>query len=178
MRLRCAGIVTGMLLLGGSAVINALTGMNIYAAAFLIPIGIIMCGPVLPSRTASASHAACLRILQPESESFHDAQHRSMVFKLNQLRSCTRVPPHIPAPAFHSLSFAFHLCIRIVQSAGNQASPFQLVCISCSWHKADSLPGHGLQPSAARTSSLWVTEACPITPISLLSPAGTQPSGA
>mmetsp|Transcript_3555 Transcript_3555/g.10340 ORF Transcript_3555/g.10340 Transcript_3555/m.10340 type:complete len:694 (-) Transcript_3555:691-2772(-) len=35
-------IVTGMLLLGGSAVINALTGMNIYAAAFLIPIGIIM----------------------------------------------------------------------------------------------------------------------------------------
>jgi len=32
----------GMLLLGGSAVIHALTGMNIYAAAFLIPIGIIM----------------------------------------------------------------------------------------------------------------------------------------
>ena len=28
-----------MLLLGGSAVINAITGMNIYAAAFLIPIG-------------------------------------------------------------------------------------------------------------------------------------------
>lgn len=35
-------IVTGMLLLGGSAVVNALTGMNIYACAFLIPIGIIM----------------------------------------------------------------------------------------------------------------------------------------
>jgi SSS family transporter len=35
-------IVTGMLLLGGSAVIHALTGMNIYAAAFLIPFGIIM----------------------------------------------------------------------------------------------------------------------------------------
>ena len=31
-----------MLLLGGSAVINALTGMNIYAATFLIPIGVIM----------------------------------------------------------------------------------------------------------------------------------------
>ena len=31
-----------MLLLGGSAVINALTGMNIYAAAFLIPIGVIL----------------------------------------------------------------------------------------------------------------------------------------
>ncbi len=35
-------MIAGMLLLGGSAVINALTGMNIYAAAFLIPIGIIM----------------------------------------------------------------------------------------------------------------------------------------
>ena len=34
--------VTGMLLLGGSAVINALTGMNIYAASFLIPLGIIL----------------------------------------------------------------------------------------------------------------------------------------
>ena len=31
-----------MLLLGGSAVINALTGMNIYAASFLIPLGIIL----------------------------------------------------------------------------------------------------------------------------------------
>lgn len=35
-------IVTGMLLLGGSAVINAITGMDIYAAAFLIPIGVIL----------------------------------------------------------------------------------------------------------------------------------------
>jgi urea-proton symporter len=32
-----------MLLLGGSAVTHALTGMNIYAAAFLIPMGIILC---------------------------------------------------------------------------------------------------------------------------------------
>lgn len=32
-----------MLLLGGSAVINAITGMDIYAAAFLIPIGVILC---------------------------------------------------------------------------------------------------------------------------------------
>ncbi|EIE20547.1 urea active transporter-like protein [Coccomyxa subellipsoidea C-169] len=35
-------LVTAMLLLGGAAVINALTGMSIYAAAFLIPIGIIL----------------------------------------------------------------------------------------------------------------------------------------
>ncbi|OAE31515.1 hypothetical protein AXG93_3890s1040 [Marchantia polymorpha subsp. ruderalis] len=31
-------IVTAMLLLGGSAVVEALTGMNIYAASFLIPL--------------------------------------------------------------------------------------------------------------------------------------------
>ncbi|KAF3335918.1 urea-proton symporter DUR3-like protein [Carex littledalei] len=35
-------IVTAMLLLGGSAVVNALTGMNIYAASFLIPLGVIV----------------------------------------------------------------------------------------------------------------------------------------
>lgn len=33
-------IVTSMLLLGGSAVMSALTGMNVYAAAFLIPLGV------------------------------------------------------------------------------------------------------------------------------------------
>ncbi|CAM8941545.1 unnamed protein product [Rhodiola kirilowii] len=35
-------IVTAMLLLGGSAVVNALTGMNIYAASFLIPLGVVV----------------------------------------------------------------------------------------------------------------------------------------
>ncbi|PKU66017.1 Urea-proton symporter DUR3 [Dendrobium catenatum] len=35
-------IVTAMLLLGGSAVVNALTGVNIYAASFLIPLGVII----------------------------------------------------------------------------------------------------------------------------------------
>lgn len=35
-------IVTAMLLLGGSAVVNALTGVNIYAASFLIPVGVIV----------------------------------------------------------------------------------------------------------------------------------------
>jgi Na+/proline symporter len=35
-------IVTAMLLLGGSAVVNALTGVNIYAASFLIPLGVIL----------------------------------------------------------------------------------------------------------------------------------------
>ncbi len=31
-------IVTGMLILGGAAVVNALSGMDIYAASFLIPL--------------------------------------------------------------------------------------------------------------------------------------------
>ncbi|CAL5436028.1 unnamed protein product [Camellia sinensis] len=35
-------IVTAMLLLGGSAVVNALTGVNIYAVSFLIPLGVIV----------------------------------------------------------------------------------------------------------------------------------------
>ena len=35
-------IVTSMLILGGAAVVNALTGINVYIAAFLIPIGIII----------------------------------------------------------------------------------------------------------------------------------------
>jgi SSS family transporter len=35
-------IVTAMLVLGGAAVVNSLTGVNIYVAAFLIPLGIII----------------------------------------------------------------------------------------------------------------------------------------
>jgi Na+/proline symporter len=34
-------IVTSMLILGGASVISALSGVNIYAAAFLIPIGVM-----------------------------------------------------------------------------------------------------------------------------------------
>ena len=34
-------IVTAMLVLGGAAVVNALTGINVYIAAFLIPMGVI-----------------------------------------------------------------------------------------------------------------------------------------
>jgi urea-proton symporter len=33
-----AVIVTGMLVLGGAAFVNALSGMDIYAASFLIPL--------------------------------------------------------------------------------------------------------------------------------------------
>eukprot|EP00882_Tetradesmus_deserticola_P003386 GHRQ01003582.1.p1 GENE.GHRQ01003582.1~~GHRQ01003582.1.p1 ORF type:complete len:665 (+),score=225.71 GHRQ01003582.1:267-2261(+) len=34
-------IVTSMLILGGAAVVNGLTGMNIFAAAFLLPVGVM-----------------------------------------------------------------------------------------------------------------------------------------
>ena len=34
-------IVTAMLVLGGAAVVNALTGIDVYIAAFLIPVGVI-----------------------------------------------------------------------------------------------------------------------------------------
>ncbi len=36
-----AVIVTAMLILGGAAVVTALSGMNIYAASFLIPISAV-----------------------------------------------------------------------------------------------------------------------------------------
>ncbi|TPX65724.1 hypothetical protein SpCBS45565_g04923 [Spizellomyces sp. 'palustris'] len=39
--LACNFVVTAMLLLGGSAVVTQLTGMNIYAACMLIPLGVI-----------------------------------------------------------------------------------------------------------------------------------------
>lgn len=35
-------IVTAMLVLGGAAVIHSLTGVNIYLASFLIPVGVIV----------------------------------------------------------------------------------------------------------------------------------------
>ena len=40
--LTCNMIVTGMLLLGGAAVVNGLTGMDISLAAFLIPVGVMV----------------------------------------------------------------------------------------------------------------------------------------
>lgn len=38
----CNIVVTGMLLLGGSAVVTDLTGMSIYAACLLIPVGVMI----------------------------------------------------------------------------------------------------------------------------------------
>jgi Na+/proline symporter len=54
-------IVTAMLLLGGSAVVNALTGMNLYAASFLIPLGVIvytLAGGLKATFLASYIHSA------------------------------------------------------------------------------------------------------------------------
>lgn len=55
-----------MLLLGGSAVISALTGMNVYAAAFLMPFGMIMyilSGGLKATFIASYVHTAVIYIV-------------------------------------------------------------------------------------------------------------------
>ncbi|WOL04353.1 urea-proton symporter DUR3 [Canna indica] len=58
-------IVTAMLLLGGSAVVNALTGMNIYAASFLIPLGVIvytLAGGLKATFLASYIHSVIVHV--------------------------------------------------------------------------------------------------------------------
>ncbi|XVF57431.1 hypothetical protein PTKIN_Ptkin06aG0204700 [Pterospermum kingtungense] len=58
-------IVTAMLLLGGSAVVNALTGVNIYAASFLIPLGVIvytLAGGLKATFLASYIHSVVVHV--------------------------------------------------------------------------------------------------------------------
>lgn len=58
--------VTAMLLLGGSAVVNALTGVNIYAASFLIPLGVILytlAGGLKATFLASYIHSVIVHIV-------------------------------------------------------------------------------------------------------------------
>ncbi|XP_042490886.1 urea-proton symporter DUR3-like isoform X2 [Macadamia integrifolia] len=59
-------IVTAMLLLGGSAVVNALTGVNIYAASFLIPLGVIvytLAGGLKATFLASYIHSVIVHVI-------------------------------------------------------------------------------------------------------------------
>lgn len=59
-------IVTSMLILGGAAVVNALTGMNLRAAAMLIPIGVIFytaAGGLKATFIASYVHTAVIYIV-------------------------------------------------------------------------------------------------------------------
>ncbi|GAV77026.1 SSF domain-containing protein [Cephalotus follicularis] len=58
-------VVTAMLLLGGSAVVNALTGVNIYAASFLIPLGVIvytLAGGLKATFLASYIHSVIVHV--------------------------------------------------------------------------------------------------------------------
>ncbi|CAI0441936.1 unnamed protein product [Linum tenue] len=58
-------IFTAMLLLGGSAVVNALTGVNIYAASFLIPLGVIvytLAGGLKATFLASYIHSVIVHV--------------------------------------------------------------------------------------------------------------------
>ncbi|KAJ4957793.1 hypothetical protein NE237_024904 [Protea cynaroides] len=55
-----------MLLLGGSAVVNALTGVNIYAASFLIPLGVIvytLAGGLKATFLASYIHSLIVHVI-------------------------------------------------------------------------------------------------------------------
>ncbi|XP_043697464.1 urea-proton symporter DUR3-like [Telopea speciosissima] len=59
-------IVTAMLLLGGSAVVNAITGVNIYAASFLIPLGVIvytLAGGLKATFLASYIHSVIVHVI-------------------------------------------------------------------------------------------------------------------
>lgn len=59
-------IVTAMLLLGGSAVVNALTGVDIYAASFLIPLGVIvytLAGGLKATFLASYIHSVVVHVV-------------------------------------------------------------------------------------------------------------------
>ncbi|GLJ26678.1 hypothetical protein SUGI_0519190 [Cryptomeria japonica] len=59
-------IVTAMLLLGGSAVVNALTGVNIYVASFLIPLGVIvytLAGGLKATFLASYIHSVIVHVV-------------------------------------------------------------------------------------------------------------------
>ncbi|XP_040945094.1 urea-proton symporter DUR3 isoform X2 [Gossypium hirsutum] len=58
-------IVTAMLLLGGGSVVNALTGLNIYAASFLIPLGVIvytLAGGLKATFLASYIHSVIVHV--------------------------------------------------------------------------------------------------------------------
>ncbi|KAL7187926.1 hypothetical protein ACSBR1_037882 [Camellia fascicularis] len=59
-------VVMAMLLLGGSAVVNALTGVNIYAASFLIPLGVIvytLAGGLKATFLASYIHSVIVHVV-------------------------------------------------------------------------------------------------------------------
>ncbi|RAL40381.1 hypothetical protein DM860_006451 [Cuscuta australis] len=59
-------IVSAMLLLGGSAVVNALTGVNIYAASFLIPLGVVvytLAGGLKATFLASYIHSVIVHVV-------------------------------------------------------------------------------------------------------------------
>ncbi|KAI5294239.1 hypothetical protein KEM52_004408 [Ascosphaera acerosa] len=64
--LMCNILVTAMLLAGGSAVVNSLTGMNIVAACFLLPVGVVlytMFGGVKSTLLTDYAHTIVLIVL-------------------------------------------------------------------------------------------------------------------
>lgn len=59
-------LVAGQLLLGGSAVVTSLTGMNVYAAVFLIPLGVcvyVVLGGLRATFLCDYSHTIIVMII-------------------------------------------------------------------------------------------------------------------
>lgn len=59
-------LVGSQLLLGGSAVVTALTGMNVYAAIFLIPVGVcayVILGGLRATFLCDYSHTLILMVI-------------------------------------------------------------------------------------------------------------------
>ncbi|KAK3429724.1 hypothetical protein EUGRSUZ_E01215 [Eucalyptus grandis] len=95
-------IVTAMLLLGGSAVVNALTGMNIYAASFLIPIGVIvytLAGGLKATFLASYIHSVIVIFVYLVYTASHELGSPGVVYRrllevASKSRSCQEPISH------------------------------------------------------------------------------------
>ena len=104
-------IVSSMLLLGGSAVVNAFTGMNIYAANFLIPIGVMvyvilgglratfLCQWLSSAPASACAHTTCFgRRLHAHPYS-HDHHSVLLLLHVHRSRVDRRFRGHVPEGA-------------------------------------------------------------------------------
>eukprot|EP00249_Psilotum_nudum_P017269 c26242_g1_i1 orf=339-2477(+) len=101
-------IVTAMLLLGGSAVVNALTGVNIYAASFLIPLGVVvytLAGGLKATFLASYIHSVFVHVVlvifvylvytaSSKLGSPHDV-YKKLHSIASKMRNCTEPMSHV-----------------------------------------------------------------------------------
>jgi hypothetical protein len=91
----CNILVASQLLLGGSAVVTALTGMNVYAAIFLIPLGVcvyvvlgglratFLCMSPLPSNFVHSFGKRTLTSRRRLHSHFYPTNHHSVLYVLS-----------------------------------------------------------------------------------------------